>query len=425
MKNNIVSTALICVTILMAFAACEKDFDNPPKLTIPEGFLLDIEDLRQIAVDSVDYTFVDDYSIYVTVTADGASGNLFRQVYAQDDSSAISVRTVEPDGLYEGDYVRINLNGSLLTIDNGVVQIEDVDVNTKVVIQANNQFIAPVELTLAEALDSEEYLGFLIHLEEVEVADAEIGLTYATPETDPPTSENRHLQDCSVDANSIILRNSGYSDFANELMPSGKGSVTAILAEFNGDKQLFIRGKDDLAFSGPRCNGSSGVIIYQENFENYAPFSSLNEASDWTTYQSINSDVDWEIFQNDFVSAAKVTSFSGGSGSLAETWLISKSFDLSSFPTASFSFTNTKRYSGPDMKTFISVNHIDDADPASSTWVELDVDYDSDEGSWDLVPTNLIDLSDYLEANVHIAFYYIGGNGDTSTYEIDNVTIYE
>jgi len=58
-------------------------------------------------------------------------------------------------------------------------------------------------------------------------------------------------------AGDIILRNSGYSDFKNELLPEGKGSITAIFSNYYEDFQLYIRDTDDVNLTEDRCDYSS------------------------------------------------------------------------------------------------------------------------------------------------------------------------
>ena len=46
--------------------------------------------------------------------------------------SAINVRLVSSGGLYEGDSIRINLNGTILDEYNGMLQLDNVDVDINV-----------------------------------------------------------------------------------------------------------------------------------------------------------------------------------------------------------------------------------------------------------------------------------------------------
>ena len=66
---------------------------------------------------------------------------------------------------------------------------------------------------------------------------------------------NQDLVDCFN--NKIIVRNSGYADFANEVLPDKNGTLTAVYSIFRADKQLFIRDTKDVAFDKVRCGGGN------------------------------------------------------------------------------------------------------------------------------------------------------------------------
>ncbi|NND94748.1 MAG: hypothetical protein HKN45_07755, partial [Flavobacteriales bacterium] len=192
MKKHIIRFSLGAVLTMMALVACEKEFDTPPPRVIAEGQLLNIGDLRQILADSGTYKFTEDFNLFATVTGDGVSGNFYKNVYIQDTTSALNMRTIQPDGLYEGDYIRINLNGAWVSEYAGMLQLDSVDIEEQVVIQANSQYITPKLVTLDEIGPSIQ--AQLVTIENVEFIDGDIGSTYADAANQE--SENRTLQDC-------------------------------------------------------------------------------------------------------------------------------------------------------------------------------------------------------------------------------------
>jgi len=48
------------------------------------------------------------------------------------------------------------------------------------------------------------------------------------------------------------VRTSSFSNFANNILPSGKGKITAILTKYNSDYQLTIREMADIRLIKPR-----------------------------------------------------------------------------------------------------------------------------------------------------------------------------
>ncbi len=61
----------------------------------------------------------------------------------------------------------------------------------------------------------------------------------------------RTLADC--EGNEITVLNSGFSDFFEETLPSGNGSIRGVLLRKRENYQLVIRSLDDIDFSNSRC----------------------------------------------------------------------------------------------------------------------------------------------------------------------------
>ncbi|WP_136466573.1 DUF5689 domain-containing protein [Flagellimonas onchidii] len=109
----------------------------------------------------------------------------------------------------------------------------------------NKEVLQATETSISE-LDNVG-LNTLIRLVDIEVVDAELGETFAIGKEET----ERILKDCSE--NEIILLNSGFSDFQDERLPDGNGSVTGILQRGGGQYQIIIRDMDDINFSNERC----------------------------------------------------------------------------------------------------------------------------------------------------------------------------
>ena len=90
-------------------------------------------------------------------------------------------------------------------------------------------------------------LNTLVRLEELEFAEEVLGEPYALPEEEAVHT----LQDCQ--GNELQLLISGYSDFRDQLLPGGNGSVTGVLHKEGDRYLLIIRDTPDIDFSGDRC----------------------------------------------------------------------------------------------------------------------------------------------------------------------------
>ncbi|SHI39658.1 Lamin Tail Domain [Pseudozobellia thermophila] len=106
----------------------------------------------------------------------------------------------------------------------------------------------PIEPTLVflDALD-ERYTGTLVQLQNMEVAEEEVGLPFAVAEEETL----RTLVDCAD--REIELVNSGYSDFYSKPLPEGNGLIQGVLIRENDDYRLVVRSIDDISFTGDRC----------------------------------------------------------------------------------------------------------------------------------------------------------------------------
>ena len=141
-------TIVLGLVAILTVVACKKEFDAPPIRTLPVGEVITLKQLRAMHVQNANHKFVGDTSIYAVVTADEVSGNLYKTVYAQDDSAAIVLKLVSSGGIYIGDSIRIVLKGTFLNDYNGMVQLDSVNVDNNVVKQATQVFKTPELVTI-------------------------------------------------------------------------------------------------------------------------------------------------------------------------------------------------------------------------------------------------------------------------------------
>jgi hypothetical protein len=95
---------ILAVTGLLGavlITSCKKDIDTPPEHSLPVGSVITMTQLRALFTGSPVH-FDSAMSVYAVVTADERNGNLYKEVYVQDDSAAINVRLLFSGGLYPG-----------------------------------------------------------------------------------------------------------------------------------------------------------------------------------------------------------------------------------------------------------------------------------------------------------------------------------
>jgi len=272
------SFSLFCLLVFLVASSCVKqDFDTPPANgedpDIPASAIMSIKELRDMHQFGTINQLESDKYIAGLVTANDESGNFFRTMVIEDETAGIFL-LIEQTGLFNqypvGRRVFIKLDGLYLSDFNGLIQLagqavdtdgdgtpDEVDGIPDALIDEfvqRGQFgleVVPTTLTIGELTDDK--IGSLIRIENIQFIAGEVGETYA----DAPglRSLNRNLETC--DGGSIIIRSSGFSNFANSLTPEGNGTITAIYSVFGTTKQLLIRDTSDIVFEGMRCGSGN------------------------------------------------------------------------------------------------------------------------------------------------------------------------
>jgi hypothetical protein len=275
LKNNWLSAAALMLIASLAIWSCVKtEFDEPPA----GGVAVDIQanttikELKKLHVtpDALD-KIKDDLIIGGEVVMDDRSGNFYKTLIIQDATGGIEVQFNDgylfnsmPIGRYI--YIRCKdliltdynglpqLSGSIL-VENGVpsaVGLTAAQVRQKVVKgEYKSPKLTPKKITVNDL--NTDLLNTLVELDGMQFTQCDAGKSYA--DVVSKNSINRLMEDCN--GLQLILRSSGYSDFASKLTPTGNGKIVGVLGVFGSDYQLFIRNVDDVNMTGARC-GSNG-----------------------------------------------------------------------------------------------------------------------------------------------------------------------
>lgn len=407
--KNIKKYSGIVLLAFVTLAACKKEHDTPPLNAISAVITLD--SLRNI-YQGAPVHFTQDYSVYGVITADETDGNLYKNLYVQDESAAINIRLMNSGGFYIGDKVRIYLNGTVLSNYNGVLQLDSVVNGKNIVRQASNVAVQPLDVNITDINSSLQ--SQLIRVNNVEFAVDEIGKTYADGANQ--LSENRILNDCS--GNTIIVRTSGFANYANLPVATGHGALVAIVGEYNGDMQLYIRRYSEINMTGTRCSGNPPFL--KKDFEDN------NVTSGGWSIQNVSGSVNWTINGIGASSGSyysQCSNYFSSANHACDTWLISPSVNLGGSANPVLSFINAYKYSGPALQVYVSTDYVSGA-PSTGTWTQL-TGWTASPGSFTWVNSGPINLSAYKTNNVHVAFRYTGSSSDGSTWEVDDIQIAE
>ena len=278
---------LFAIILGVLYSGCvDNDFDVPENtLSISDEDVITIAEVMDLlgSASSValDESNLGETNKYVkgTIIADDASGNFFKNIVFQDATGGLSIVPDRNELNAEfpmGNTVYVKLQGLTLGYSNSLPQlgygivsgqiqrIPDVLVGDFVIAGGKGEEITPLVVTIPDMLaNAPDYYNKLIQLEEVEFSDAFAGQPFADADNpDGPQSVNSIITDC--DDNEVILRNSGFADFATQTMPFKRGSLIAVASVYNDDFQLFIRDLNDIMFDQERCDGSGGNTNVEE-----------------------------------------------------------------------------------------------------------------------------------------------------------------
>lgn len=403
--KKLIYTIILSVFATMAFVSCTKEFDDPTVKTIPTGTVMTIAEVRALHVPGQEVKITQDISVYGVVTADESSGNLYKESYIQDETGALYLRFTSSTGLYVGDSIRVNINGAKILKYNQMLQVDSLHADNSVFKIKTQQFRTPQVVTISDLLaDIEGFQGKLIQLDNVRFVERNQSLTYADGVNKVSTS--RFLEDLS--ANQIEVRTSGYANFANDTLPAGSGTFVGISAQYNTGIQLLIRNTNEVDLYG---------AIPVEIIKNFDDLS-LTSGGWSTQYPIVNNT--WTVSTFSGNSYAYITN--GSTKKVGESWLISPSFDFSTSSAPQFNFKTATFAANSALKVMISTDYVSGL-PSTGTWTDITSSFAYSTGSWAWVSSGNFNLNAYKQANVHIAFKFIGTAASWDTWEVDNVKI--
>lgn len=417
---------LALLAVVVAITACKKEFDTPPVRTLPTGQVLTVAELRALFT-GVPKRFGGDTSVYAVVTADEETGNLYKNIFVQDHTGAIQLRLLNTGGLYEGDSIRIYLPGTVLGSYAGMLQLDSVDVDNNVVKQATQQFKQPMDVEIADITPAMQ--AMLVRIDSVQFLSTDAGATYA--DAVGQQTVNRDLSDCT---NEVIVRTSGYANFAGQALPMGNGSVVAVVGQFNSDMQLFIRRPSEVQLNGERlcdplpepptlCEPDQGVM---QDFGTAVNNLDLNLEC-WLNLVQTGSRK-WRGYAVSGNMATQATSFQSSGADVA--WLISPPVQYSSGLTLSFRAQRGFGVAGHQGLDVLIATNYDATNLATANWTAVPATLPTPataDQQW--VNSGTVDLASALPGGFTgsfvIGFRYTGNGttGQTTNIRIDDVMI--
>lgn len=370
-----------------------------------------------------------DMMIKAVVTGNDVSGNIYNQVSVQDASGAIIIAIngsglsgylpvgqeilVNLKGLYIGSYKKLpqigGVNTKLSDGSLGMGKIERAIWNEHFKIlnpgEADANTVVPEEFDLTKLTDAaymNANVGKLMTLKKVKFASANGTNVWAPDDTNTSLELIDAETGKKISSSNLVVRNSGYSKFANEVVPQGVFDITGIFTRYNNTWQIVLRNTDDL---------KSVVLAYISE-----PF----DASQGNfTIDNIKL-ADGVEFVWKWASAAygmKASGYVNGSKQELQSRLKSPAIDLKSAKSAKLMFDQAINYAS-DIKQECKVQISTDG----KTWTDLDVQGYPAGNSWDFV-SSTADLTKYCGKTIYIGFLYSSTPTGAPTWEVKNFAV--
>jgi hypothetical protein len=186
-----------------------------------------------------------------TVISDYTSGSVTgKNAYIQDATGGIVVRFTENHTLALGDEVSVNIGGGTLELFSGLFQVNNLDPGGVTVLSHPGD-VTPRLTTVLEALtNAASWESTLIKIDSVTLTDNTTfnGTVTVTDQT-----------------GSMVLFTRSFATFANDPLPSGKVSITAIL-NIHDSPELLIRNRDDVKGGGSTGGGEINAASIRQSF---------------------------------------------------------------------------------------------------------------------------------------------------------------
>lgn len=266
------SVIILSMTALMFTACVDKEYDDLTTANVDPDIQVtkSIKELQALATSgSTGVLITTDEIIAGVVTGDDLSGNIYKKLILQQDSSGIAIQLdvsnfnteyptgrrvfVKCKGLYiRNDGGNVELGSSPGSANSSMGRIP-ANLRTKYLFKGMwGLYITPKVYTF----DNPNIpTNTLVQFNNVQFDAGYSGVSYATA-----SQFNLDMIDC--DSNILILYSSQYSTFATAKTPFGKGTITGVFIMYRGEGELQIRDTNDVSMNGLRCDNSTGIPTF-------------------------------------------------------------------------------------------------------------------------------------------------------------------
>lgn len=467
-----IKTLVFSAMVAATFSSCVKDDDwNAPEVLCNNRFDAPTTTMAAFAALAPAPTSSTNYSAATyKVPADGApvifdayvvssdeNGNFYKTISFQDKPENPTVgMSLEVDKASNyadfpvGAHIRIKANGLVLGLDRGTIKIGSIDPAYAIgripsilltrylagVCDGNKMDIAemvPTKLANLTEAKAAKYINTLVTVDDIQFVDEVIvpqPTTFINYIAGVGQDTDRGIEDKT--GGTTIVRNSGFSTFGANLLPTGNGNLTFVVSKYNAGYQMLIRSLSDIKFNNPRVvkpdaappKGGTAVSYlgsFTENFESYSV--------DADTFPKYVNDplVGNRYWQVKTFSSNKYIQMSAnaGTGSFQTYFVVPVNFTTAN--TLAFRI-NVGFYNGDAFKVYTTTNYTVGGDISQATLTDITSSFTIPKapstGYGVLAPAGTYNFPAALTGNGFVVFKYEGaGNGVTTTMQIDDIVV--
>lgn len=439
----------IFLGITMIFGSCTKEEFKVPKLTCTQPDLKvnrSVEDVRAATNSIVEqYTYDDIIEAYV-VSSD-ESGNFFKTISFQTLATTTAPATgfsvpVDASNSYIdfrlGNKVYLKMKDQYTDIYFGGMRIGSIYVNTyneggvgrisandyKKVLNASCTMVSEELLVRSLSIPDllhDSNINTLIELSDVQFTSDAIGRHYYEESNDVGGGTNWNLTDGL--GNQVFFRTSSFADFADKIVPDGRGKVRGVLTKFGSDYQLLARSEKDVIFTG-----TATVPFFAENFQSVETNTKLNLPG-WANLVQEGT----KFWLGTLYAGNGYAEFNTTGTKVVSNiaWLISPKIDMDLHINEVLTFRAAQHHLDVDsplnsLEVYVSKD-FDGLNVDKATWFPLKVILPKQATPWyQFVGSGGVDLSSYT-GKINIAFKYTGSGKNLAldgAFQIDDVQVF-
>ncbi len=284
------------ITTFILISSCIRDFDapllEPPVYTGTAN--ITIKDLKARYAEITTPTLIEtEFIVKAYVSGNDASGNIYKQLYIQDETGAINLG-IDQNSIAAthrvGQEIFLNLHQLYMVKYGGELQIGYDATNANRIpweiykTHVNFNGHPSAEKVIPQLAEigkfTDDMVNTLVQLNDVYFVNG--GKTTFAEEDG---STDRIVK--NADGSTISVRTSSFSVFAKDTLPEGSGTLVGILGRYNGGWQFILRGREDIInFGNPLPGDLEGLIMNETFGDGYYPSGNRPKINEFKDFQA-------------------------------------------------------------------------------------------------------------------------------------------